>query len=312
MSSSPPAPSPLHGEGGITSGDPAAFDGLAEGYDAAFSHRPIGRFLRGVVQARLAAHFRAGDHVLEMGCGTGEDALWLAERGIRVTATDASETMLAVTRAKCAGQALVEARRLDLAGLRGEEDEEELNRRDAENTEEYGDSTAKTQSTQRNTAEWDGGFSSFGAMNCLEDWRGVAGWLGERIRPGGIVGLGVMSPWCVWEPLWHGLHGDWRTATRRWRRKTLFQGAADGQATAVTYPSIGRLSRDFAPYFERIHVQPLGLFLPPSDVFGVIEKRPRLMRLLMALEARFGRARLLAALADHYWVEFRRRESNAD
>jgi hypothetical protein len=79
----------------------------------------------------------------------------------------------------------------------------------------------------------------------------------------------------------------------------------------VIYPRIGRLSRDFAPYFERIHVQPLGLFLPPSDVFGVIEKRPRLMQMLMALEARFAQARLLAALADHYWVEFRRRESSA-
>jgi SAM-dependent methyltransferase len=251
-----------------------------------------------VVQARLATHFRAGDHVLEMGCGTGEDALWLAEHGIRVIATDVSEAMLAVTRAKCAGQALVEAQRLDLAALRADEDDEELNRQDAKDAKIIREM-------------WDGAFSSFGAMNCLDDWRGVAGWLGKRIKPGGIAGMGVMSPWCVWEPVWHGLHGDWGTATRRWRQKTLFQGSAGGQTIAVTYPTIGRLSGDFAPYFELIHVQPLGLFLPPSDVFGVIEKRPRLMRMLMALETRFGRARRLAALADHYWVEFRRRESSA-
>lgn len=295
MASPPPGPLPTAWGGGITpsdeAGGQAAFDVLAEGYDAAFSQRPIGRFLRGAVQARLAAHFRAGDYVLELGCGTGEDALWLAEGGIRVTATDVSEAMLAVTRAKCAGHALVEARRLDLAKLRATV--YELNHRD---TEEDGEQ-----------AEWDGAFSSFGAMNCLEDWRGVAGWLGERIRPGGIVGLGVMSPLCLWEPVWHGLHGDWQTATRRWRQKALFQGSADRAAITVTYPSIGRLSQDFAPWFERIHIQPLGLFLPPSDVFGMIEKRPRLMRLLMALERRFGQARLLAALADHYWVEFRRR-----
>ncbi len=290
--SSPPASSPCNREeanatAGETS-DQAPFDRLAEGYDAAFSHHPIGRFLRGMIQARLAAHFRAGDHVLELGCGTGEDARWLAERGVRVTATDASEAMLSVTRAKCARQSLVEVRRLDLAELQA-----------SENT-----FTAKT---QRNIEEWDGAFSNFGATNCLEDWRGAASWLGERIRPGGIVGLGVMSPWCVWETVWHGLHGDWRTGTRRWRRKAPFQGVAGRTAITVTYPTIGRLSRDFAPYFERVHVQPLGLFLPPSDVFGVIEKRPQLMRVLMALETRFSQAQILAALADHYWVEFRRR-----
>jgi hypothetical protein len=53
-------------------------------------------------------------------------------------------------------------------------------------------------------------------------------------------------------------------------------------------------------------VQPIGLFLPPSDAFGVVEKRPRLQRLLMDLEQRLGRYGKLALLADHYWIEFER------
>ena len=51
---------------------------------------PIGLLFRHVVQARLEALFRRGDRVLDLGCGTGEHALMLAARGVRVVAVDAS------------------------------------------------------------------------------------------------------------------------------------------------------------------------------------------------------------------------------
>jgi hypothetical protein len=50
----------------------------------------------------------------------------------------------------------------------------------------------------------------------------------------------------------------------------------------------------------------VGLFLPPSDAFAVIEKRPRLLRLLTALEDYCTRFAPLAYFADHYWIEFKR------
>jgi hypothetical protein len=66
------------------------------------------------------------------------------------------------------------------------------------------------------------------------------------------------------------------------------------------------MERDLAPHFRRIHLEAVGLFLPPSDVFGVIEKRPRLLRRLIALEDRFARIPALAHFADHYWIEFQK------
>src|SRR5262249_44012428 len=47
-------------------------------------------------------HFGAGDSILELNCGTGEDALHLARRGARVLATDISATMVQVAREKIA------------------------------------------------------------------------------------------------------------------------------------------------------------------------------------------------------------------
>lgn len=262
---------------------PQAFDPLSATYDNTFTHTQIGRYLRDQVHARLDRHFRTGNHVLELGCGTGEDALRLAERGIQVTATDVSEGMLASAREKTAGNPLVQVERLDLRTL-----------------------TPYRPLPHGEGEQFDGVFSNFGPMNCLEEWRTLAGWLAARVKMGGIVGLGVMSPLCIWEPLWHGLHGNFKTATRRWRKKTVFHPDGVSEPIIVTYPSISRISNDFAPHFRRVYVQPLGLFLPPSDVFGAIEKRPRLLKTLMGLEKRFGHTSALAMLADHYWIEFQK------
>src|SRR3990172_6277928 len=81
----------------------APFDSAAPTYDADFTHTPLARALRDIVWERLAALFPAGARVLELACGTGEDARHLASRGLRVLASDQSEAMLAVAREKCAG-----------------------------------------------------------------------------------------------------------------------------------------------------------------------------------------------------------------
>lgn len=248
-----------------------SFDALAPDYDADFTHTQIGQYLRTRVHQRLLTHFATGDHVLELGCGTGEDALFLAEQGVRVTATDASPAMLAVARAKTAHSELVTTQALDLTAL-----------------------------PQNADQHHDGVFSNFGALNCLDDWGPLAAWLAERVASGGVVALGIMAPFCVWELLWHGAHLDFAVAFRR-LRGSRFDGID------IHYPSVSRIQRDFAPYFEMSHLMPLGLFLPPSDVFGVIEKRPRLLRQLIALEDRFATTATLSMFADHYWIELSRK-----
>lgn len=254
----------------------APFDPLAADYDAQFTESVIGRWLRDRVHQRLARHWGAGAHVLELGCGTGADALRLAERGIRVTATDASAAMRAIAAAKTAATGRVTVAPLDLQHLPSSDFE----------------------------GPFDGVLSNFGPLNVLDDWRGLAAWLAARMRPGGVVGAAVMGPVCAWEMGWHALHGDPRTALRRLRGGASFRPAPDQPAIAIHYPSISRLNADFAPHFRRVHVSALGVFLPPSDVYGAVERRPGLLRALLALEDRFGGWGPLARLADHYWIEW--------
>lgn len=249
---------------------PAAFDALAPTYDHDFTASPIAQTLRARVHTRLSQHFAAGTHLLELGCGTGEDALQLAQRGVRVTATDASLAMLDAARFKTAAAPLVSVEALDLTNL------------------------------PNDYAKFGGVFANFGVLNCFADWKPLAAWLAERLPPRGIAAFAIMSPLCLWESIWHGAHGNFRTAFRRQRRGTIFG------TLPIHYPSIRRLTHDFAPYFRRVHVEPLGLFLPPSDAFGVVERRPRLLRALTALDQRTAHVSPLALFADHYWIEFER------
>src|SRR4051794_14055725 len=94
-----------------------AFDHIGARYDAEYTNTELSWWFRRRVWQRLEVLFKPGDYVLELGCGTGEDALWLAKRGVRVLASDGSESMLAETarKAKVEGvESLIETRRLDL------------------------------------------------------------------------------------------------------------------------------------------------------------------------------------------------------
>jgi hypothetical protein len=149
--------------------------------------------------------------------------------------------------------------------------------------------------------QFHGAFSNFGALNCLQNQSRshLAEWLAQRVQPGGVIAFGVMAPFCIWECVWHTLHTDTQTAFRRIRGSTFGN-------KPITYPSVKHLSDDFAPHFERVYLMPLGLFLPPSDVFGAIEKRPRLLNILTRLENLTAEIAPLSNFADHYWIEFRR------
>ena len=258
------------------------FDAVAPQYDAAFTDRLLGRWLRAMVWQRLARTFDPGQRVLELGCGTGEDAVWLASRGVIVTATDTSTAMLEIARHKAERAGVsdrVTVSRLDL---------ESLERVDALDE------------------QYDGVVSNFGPVNCVEDRRAVADTLARLVRPGGRVVLVVMGPVCPWEIVWHLSHGQVRTAFRRFRRGAPAHVGA-GETLRVWYQSHRRIQSEFGAHFDVLETAGIGLLLPPSGMAGLVDRAPRAFGKLTAVDRRLAGTLPWRWLNDHYLMILERR-----
>ena len=267
--------------------DPSAFDAVAADYDAVFTHSVPGQLLRQRVWRTLSIYYRAGHRVLELACGTGEDAVWLAQRGVAVTATDASSEMVRATleKAQRAGVAeLVTPQRLSMQDIAKEQ-------------------VPVTPGVRGTTPSlFDGAFSNFGGLNTLDEWRFLAAALARLVRPGGHLVLVPMGPVCPWEIGWHLLHGEWATAVRRFHAPATAR--VGNRLIPVWYPSARRLRRDFTPWFDTIRVGSLGLWLPPTYLASAMHRSPHLLGALHRLECRVSG--LTGDWGDHYVMVLRR------
>lgn len=251
--------------------DSTAFDAFASDYDDTFTHSQLGEWLRPRVWQHLSRHFQPGDHILELACGTGEDALWLAQHGIHVTATDGSAEMVRVAAAKAARAGLsdkVQVYQLSLQEL-------------AASRWPLAASEEKLAANRQPPTAFSGLLSNFGGLNTIEDLRPLAQALAPLIQPGGKVILVPMGPVCPWEVVWYGLHGDMRRALRRRGRA---QAQIGSTIIPIWYPSARQVREAFAPWFHPLQTESLGFWLPPSYLEHLVHRWPRLFQTLSRLD----------------------------
>src|SRR6201994_2618213 len=191
-----------------------AFDSMAESYDASFTESSIGRSQRNVVWRAAERIFQPGEHILELNCGTGEDALYLASLGLHVTACDASEKMI--------------ARALDRLLLSDASDMVEFN---ILPNEQIGTLPAELR--------FNGAFSNFSGLNCTADLAPLASELNRRLNHGASLLFCVSTRVCLWETLYYVMKGRFRKAFRRWSGVT--EASVSGHSFAVYYPTVATI-----------------------------------------------------------------------
>ena len=79
-----------------------AFDFTAINYDSEFTNTEIGKMQRAQAYKFINELINSTTQlsILEINCGTGEDAIWLAKKGHSVLASDASAKMIEVAKQK--------------------------------------------------------------------------------------------------------------------------------------------------------------------------------------------------------------------
>jgi ubiquinone/menaquinone biosynthesis C-methylase UbiE len=207
-----------------------AFDRLADRYDEIWSLASAGVHQRHAVWMSVRPLFQTGEIILDIGCGTGVDALFMMATGVGVEAIDASAEMVRVARAK---------------GVAA--------------------SCLTVESLSQLTGTYDGALANFGVLNCVADLEAVAASLARLIRPGGPVALCVMGAFCLWETCHFIRTAEFRKAIRRWRRGP----SATSLGIDVWYPAVQTIERAFRPFFRLAKWQGIGIGVPPSYIKGL-------------------------------------------
>lgn len=247
-----------------------AFDNYAGRYDADFTNSATGMAQRKKVWQRLQHYLRRSDSVLEINCGTGVDALYMAGLAANVDACDLSGEMIRVCREKTQGKT---------------EGQVNFFVQDIRNIAQL-------------SKKYDWIVSNFAGLNCLDETelRKFAGDSKDLLEKDGRLFLVFFGQKCAWENFYFFVKGD----PRRGRRKTM-NGAPteiEGQDFRTYYYSKKMLGNIFSGY-DILEARPIGLFLPPGFMEKWFRQRPSLIRLLAFLERLFAWMPFTADYGDH-------------
>lgn len=258
-----------------------AFDAIAPVFDDRFGAWASVAAQRRAVRAALLQQFPSTGHLLEVGGGTGEDAVFLAERGLRVLLTDASPAMVDIARQKLSPLGSC------AQVVAGEEIE-----RFAEERRLAGEPPL------------DGAFSNFAPLNCVQDMRSVAKGLASLLKPNAVAMLVLFGTCCPAEMFVETLRGRPQNALRRFGRGAKPARLAKREFE-VFYHRASGLRRAFEPWFELERKIGIGIAVPPSAAEPWISRHSRLLANMEAFDRVMARS--LASLGDHVLYQFRRR-----
>lgn len=258
----------------------SAFDGVANEYDGALGNNVLIQRMRAQVIARIVRMFPRGARLLDLGCGTGIDAVDLATRGYEILAIDSSTAMVQRTRARVADARVQDRACAMHLGIH------EL--------------------AQLQEEPFDGIYSNFGPLNCVPDLSAVSHQAARLLKPRGKIVASVIGKLCPWEVALYGLRGDWKRARVRFSRAAVPVPLRD-QKIWTRYYSPHEFYHAFESKFELTALRALSLFLPPPYLVRAYERHPRLFKAFEFLDDNLGSAPLFRNFGDHFLIELQKR-----
>ncbi len=159
-----------------------AFDSVAADYDGQRGNNELIQDMRTEMWRWLDDSFPAACRLIDIGCGTGLDAIRMARLGHHVTATDWSSQMVERTADRARRESVAERVRTvpigaqDLALLEG-------------------------------NRLYDGAYSNLGPLNCVPDLDAVSRECSRLLKVGGRLVFTVIGRVCPWEALHYALKG---------------------------------------------------------------------------------------------------------
>lgn len=258
-----------------------AFDSIAEEYHSSFSLNGSAKLARTRVHQSFTQYLSpAQGVVLDVGCGTGIDAQFIAGLGCDVYGIDKSVGMI--------GEAV---KQLNLSNktIGGKVELEAV----VANT--------KNLNLLLSSIRAKHVILSFGVINFIEDLQSLFQVIALHLDRGGICIATALSKSSWWEYLRKG--GSVRIGTQP---KSMSIGGVETSSWFWDDDDIVSASQNF---FDVVDVYGIGFVYPPPYLDKYVCRFPRLQRLLWKLDRQYERSKLAAKYADHVVVVLERQHA---
>ena len=235
-----------------------AFSKQAPLFDRLYGSNSIIAYKRKRVREHILKFAKPCSYMLELNCGTGEDALFFAQKGFSIHATDISEDMLSMLNQK-----------LKSSDFGKNISSEHCSFRELESL--------------SNKGPFDVIYSNFGGLNCTGELDKVLYKLKPLVKPGGVITLVIISNFCLWETLLL-FKGKFKTAFRRLFSKHGRKAHIEGQRFKCWYYSPSFIKNILKKDFTLLDIEGLCTIVPPSYIENFGEKYPRCFSFLKKKE----------------------------
>lgn len=259
----------------------AAFTRQSGIFDDRFGRNTIVQYKRERVRGLVEKYLLPSASILELNSGTGEDAIWFAEHGHRVHATDLSSGMQGVLRNK-----------VEIKGL------------------QQAISTERCSFTQLESLTQKGPydliFSNFAGLNCTGELSKVLGSFENLLKPEGLVILVILPKQCLWEFLLL-FRGKFRTAFRRFFSNRGTTARVEGEEFTCWYYNPSFITGKLKKSFRLLCIEGLCSLVPPSYIEQFPEKYPFVYRFLRKGEDRLKNKWPWNRIGDYYIIAFQKK-----
>jgi len=260
----------------------AAFDRQSRHFDELYIPNTIIQYKRKRVMDYLLSRLNPGSNILELNAGTGDDAVFLAQCGHRVHATDISEGMQEKLKDKVAGLGLSFLVTTEICSFTALE-------------------------TLHNQGPYDCIFSNFAGLNCSDKLDRVLTSFDSLLKPGGLVVLVMLPRFCFWESLLL-FRGKFKTATRRFFSSKGRRANIEGLSFRCWYYSPRVIDRTMRGKYINRELEGLCTIVPPSYMEHFPAKHPGLYSFLCSAENKLCRTWPWNYIGDYYITSFRKRQ----
>lgn len=250
-------------------------DNIAEGYDDILSNNAFSEILRSIFQKRLLNNLPSESKILDLGCGTGEDALFLASKGFIVTGIDISEKMISIAKSKTLKKNMKENIIFFCCDM--------------------------VQFIEKDTGNYDGIISNFNAVNYVKDMDSFAKSVSGLLNANGKIIFTVLNKICCSEILYSFITLRF---SRAWcalfnRKKYILT------ELNLYFPCSFR--KYFEKYFTIKKITGVGIIIPPHNLVGLYKRLSFAIPFLLKCEKLIVSLFPFYFLSDHYIIEMQKK-----